>query len=64
MWGTNDAELYIRWFQFGALSPILRLHSTRNSFEEKLPWKFGMFFTKEWKNEILRGKRMEEIIDF
>ena len=41
MWGTNDPDLYIRWFQLGALSPILRLHSTKDEFEEKLPWKYG-----------------------
>eukprot|EP00026_Physarum_polycephalum_P003173 Phypoly_transcript_03183.p1 GENE.Phypoly_transcript_03183~~Phypoly_transcript_03183.p1 ORF type:complete len:848 (+),score=76.75 Phypoly_transcript_03183:335-2545(+) len=40
MWGSNDPDLYIRWFQFGAFSPILRLHSTKNEFEEKLPWKY------------------------
>lgn len=31
-------ELYVRWVQFGALSPILRLHSDHG---ERLPWLYG-----------------------
>jgi hypothetical protein len=40
MLGTEDAELYLRWVQFGVLSPIFRLHSTKNPFHERLPWKY------------------------
>jgi hypothetical protein len=40
MRGTEDAELYTRWVQFGVLSPIFRLHSTKNPFHERLPWKY------------------------
>lgn len=37
--GKNiDPELYIRWVQFGALSPILRLHSNHGVRE---PWNYG-----------------------
>ncbi len=38
MYGANDPELYARWVQFGVFSPILRLHSTNNAFEERRPW--------------------------
>ena len=38
MGGIEDDELYIRWLQFGLLSPILRLHSTKNPFHERRPW--------------------------
>ncbi len=38
MEGIEDAELYARWVQFGAFSPILRLHSTQNPFLERRPW--------------------------
>ncbi|MEV6693728.1 TIM-barrel domain-containing protein [Micromonospora sp. NPDC051196] len=34
--GTPDPELYVRWSQFGALSPLLRLHGTTS----RLPWDF------------------------
>ncbi|NHJ33179.1 MAG: DUF5110 domain-containing protein, partial [Asgard group archaeon] len=40
MGGAEDAELYSRWIQYGCFSPILRLHSTKNPYMIKLPWKF------------------------
>ena len=39
----NDAkfrELFVRWFQFGAFSPIFRVHGTRNPSENEL-WSYG-----------------------
>ena len=38
MQGIEDRELYTRWVQFGAFSPIFRLHSTNNPFHERRPW--------------------------
>ena len=40
--GVEDAELYLRWVQFGVFSPIFRLHSTNNEFIDRLPWSFGL----------------------
>ncbi|MER7457787.1 TIM-barrel domain-containing protein [Micromonospora sp. NPDC126480] len=34
--GTPDPDLYVRWAQFGALSPLVRLHGTTS----RLPWDF------------------------
>ena len=39
--GADTPELYVRWVQFGALSPILRLHSSQQPDNERRPWKFG-----------------------
>jgi hypothetical protein len=39
--GVETGELYVRWLQFGALSPILRMHCNDNAFHERLPWKYG-----------------------
>lgn len=36
-----DPELYVRWMQFGAFSPILRTHSTKDSRIKKEPWNFA-----------------------
>ena len=36
--GHEDRELYLRWVQAGALLPIMRMHSNRNPFHERLPW--------------------------
>ena len=41
MQGIEDGELYTRWVQFGVFSPILRLHSTKNSFHERRPWGYN-----------------------
>jgi alpha-glucosidase (family GH31 glycosyl hydrolase) len=40
--GVEDAELYLRWVQFGIFSPIFRLHSTNNEFIDRLPWSYGL----------------------
>ncbi len=40
--GVEEAELYLRWVQFGVFSPIFRLHSTNNEFIERLPWGHGL----------------------
>lgn len=34
-----DPELYCRWVQFGALSPVFRLHSSKGG--ERRPWLYG-----------------------
>ncbi len=38
--GATDPELYVRWVQFGAVSPCLRLHSNNNPLAERRPWAF------------------------
>ncbi len=40
MRGYKDDELEGRWYQFGVFSPINRLHSTKNEFNGKEPWRF------------------------
>jgi alpha-glucosidase (family GH31 glycosyl hydrolase) len=42
---TFDPELYARWMQFGALSPIFRTHSGKNATINKDIWNFrGEYF--------------------
>lgn len=41
MHGTYDGELALRWLQLGVFSPILRLHSSRNPFMSKEPWRYA-----------------------
>ncbi|CAM1500408.1 Fc.00g095700.m01.CDS01 [Cosmosporella sp. VM-42] len=38
--GSRDDELAARWVQFGAFSPILRLHSTNSRWMSKEPWRY------------------------
>jgi len=42
--GQVDPELYLRWIQWGALSPILRTHGTKNPLAERRIWAFGEEF--------------------
>ena len=41
MGGIEDPELYTRWVQWGVFSPILRLHSTNNAYQDRRPWGHG-----------------------
>jgi alpha-glucosidase len=38
--GAVDPELYTRWVQFGAFSPILRTHTTKNPDAERRVWAY------------------------
>ncbi|GAB4569917.1 MAG: glycoside hydrolase family 31 protein [Anaerolineae bacterium] len=38
--GIEEAELYLRWIQFGVLSPIMRIHATKNPFHDRRPWRY------------------------
>ena len=40
MGGPTEPELYARWVQFGALSPSLRLHATKDPAAERRPWAY------------------------
>ena len=39
--GIEEAELFLRWVQYGVFSPILRIHSTNNPYIDRRPWAFG-----------------------
>ena len=39
--GVRNDELYVRWVQLGEFSPIMRLHSTKDEFMGKEPWKYS-----------------------
>ena len=36
--GVNDDELIARWVQFGVFSPIMRLHASKDFFQDRRPW--------------------------
>jgi len=38
--GAVDSELFTRWVQFGAFSPILRTHTTKNPDSERRIWAY------------------------
>jgi alpha-glucosidase (family GH31 glycosyl hydrolase) len=49
---TIDPEMYVRWVQFGALSPILRTHSTKDAGLNKEPWVFAQKYMEILSNTI------------
>jgi alpha-glucosidase (family GH31 glycosyl hydrolase) len=40
-----DPELYTRWIQFGAFSPILRTHTNKNPDSERRIWAYPVFMS-------------------
>lgn len=48
--GPVDPELYTRWIQWGALSPILRTHTTKNPDAERRIWEFAEPYYSAMKN--------------
>ncbi len=52
MFGYRDDELTARWVQFGAFSPINRLHSTDNPFNGKEPWKYNRIVEEVMKDYL------------
>jgi len=38
--GVIEPQLYLRWIQFGAFSPILRTHTTKNPDAERRVWAY------------------------
>ena len=45
-----DPELYLRWVQFGVMSPIFRLHSSGGG--ERRPWLYGENVLKSFKKAL------------
>ncbi|AYF99894.1 glycoside hydrolase family 31 protein [Lactococcus allomyrinae] len=50
MQGSKDAELTLRWIQYGVFSPINRLHSSKSEFTSKEPWHFDTVISSSMKN--------------
>ena len=46
--GRNE-ESYVRWVQFGATSPVLRSHSTRDAAMDRRPWTYP-----RWAEDAMR----------
>lgn len=47
-----DPEMYTRWLQFGALSPIMRTHSQKGAELNKEPWVFSKEYADVIRNTI------------
>lgn len=45
--GVTENETYIRWYQFGAFSPLMRVHAAQ---ELRVPWEKGAVATENFKD--------------
>ncbi|MDR2977265.1 MAG: alpha-xylosidase [Streptococcaceae bacterium] len=52
MQGAKDAELTLRWMQYGVFSPINRVHSTKSEFTSKEPWHFDKVVEDAMENAL------------
>jgi alpha-glucosidase len=56
--GAPEAELFLRWLQFGAATPFMRNHSI-NSVPQREPWRYGDPYTAaakaviEWRYRLM-----------
>ena len=48
-----DPELFTRWMQYGALTPVMRTHSTKNAVLNKELWNFKGDYFEALRNSIL-----------
>ena len=52
--GHDSPELYTRWIQWGAFSPILRTHVTKNPDGERRIWAFPYKYARAMRETFLR----------
>jgi alpha-glucosidase (family GH31 glycosyl hydrolase) len=51
--GEVDPELYTRWVQFGAFSPILRTHTSKNPDGERRIWAYPLAHANAMRSALL-----------
>jgi alpha-glucosidase len=52
--GPVEPELYTRWVQWGAFSPILRTHTTKNPGSERRIWAFPDIYAQAMRKAFLQ----------
>jgi alpha-glucosidase (family GH31 glycosyl hydrolase) len=60
--GAVDPEIYTRWIQFGALSPILRTHTTKNPDSERRIWAYPEPYSDIMRNAFRQRYAMQPYI--
>lgn len=55
-------EMYTRWMQFGALSPIMRTHATKSGKMDKQPWLFEKTYFDALRGSILERYKLAPYI--
>jgi alpha-glucosidase (family GH31 glycosyl hydrolase) len=60
--GPIEPELYLRWIQFGAFSPILRTHTTKNADSERRIWAYPEPYSDLMRQSFLMRYAMQPYI--
>ena len=60
--GAIDAELYLRWIQWGILSPILRTHTAKNPGAERRIWAYAEPYADLMRQSFARRYAMQPYI--
>ena len=60
--GPIEPELYLRWIQFGAFSPILRTHTTKNADSERRIWAYPEPYSDLMRQSFLLRYAMQPYI--
>ena len=53
-----DPQLYLRWLQWGAHSPILRTHPQPDPAVERRPWGYALPYSEYMRNAFARRARL------
>jgi len=56
--GKENPELMARWVQYGVFSPILRIHCSKNPFQDRRPW----LYDKEIFHVIKTGMQLRHAL--
>jgi len=56
--GVRSNQLMVRWVQLGCFSPILRLHSSKNLWNSREPWKYETTAHQIIKNFLILRHRL------
>ncbi|MDR1762728.1 MAG: glycoside hydrolase family 31 protein [Dysgonamonadaceae bacterium] len=59
---TINPELFARWMQFGAVSPIMRTHASKSATLNKEPWIFSPEIFNALRNSILERYQLAPYI--
>ena len=57
-----DPEMYTRWLQYGAFSPVMRTHSSKNIALNKEPWVFTSEYTDVIRQTVRQRYEMAPYI--
>ena len=57
-----DPEMYTRWLQFGAFSPVMRTHSSKSGSLNKEPWVFASEYTDVIRQTVRQRYEMAPYI--